>query len=141
MTFEKFHFMQILNIATVCFVNESQELLVVRKKNTSFWMLPGGKLDHQETPAEGVIREVWEELQITLEAQNLAQLGTFDALAANEADTSVHAHAFLAKLPGKQKPRISAEIAEMRWLPLNRPFPISIAPLLRNHIIPALQGL
>lgn len=133
--------MKTLNIATACFVNENQELLVVRKQKTTAWMLPGGKLDNQETPSEALIREVWEELQITLIAESLTHLGSFDAVAANEADTSVHAHAFVAKLPSNQKPRISAEIAEMRWLPLHEPFLITVAPLLKNHIIPALQVL
>lgn len=133
--------MKILNIATACFVNENRELLLVRKQHTNAWMLPGGKLDNQETPSEALIREVREELQITLMAESLTHLGSFNALAANEADTSVHADAFVAKLPSNQKPRISAEIAEMRWLPLHEPFPITVAPLLRNHIIPALQVL
>lgn len=134
-------FMKTLNIATACFINENRELLVVRKQKTIAWMLPGGKLDNQETPSEALVREVWEELQITLIAEKLTHLGSFVAVAANEANTSVHAHAFIAKLPGNQKPIVSAEIAEMRWLPLHGPYPEMIAPLLRNHIIPALQAL
>lgn len=133
--------MKTLNIATACFVNENRELLVVRKQKTTAWMLPGGKLDNQETPSEALVREVWEELQITLITESLTHLGSFVAAAANEANTSVHAHAFIAKLPSNQKPIVSAEIAEMRWLPLHEPYPEMIAPLLRDHIIPALQAL
>tara|TARA_A100000171_G_scaffold39006_1_gene38497 strand:+ start:202 stop:603 length:402 start_codon:yes stop_codon:yes gene_type:complete len=133
--------MKTLNIATACFVNENRELLVVRKQDTTTWMLPGGKLDDQETPAEALVREVWEELQIKLAANDLTPLGTFVAAAANEANTCVHAHAFIAQMPGNQQPVISAEIAQMQWLPLHEPLPETAASLLRHHIIPALSSL
>ncbi|MDR2298440.1 MAG: NUDIX domain-containing protein [Comamonas sp.] len=129
-----------LKIATACFVNPRQELLVVRKKNTSAWMLPGGKLDADETPAKALIREIREELQLEIAESLLKPLGVFDAVAANEADTTVHAHAFLIQLPQGQSPSHAAEIAEMKWLPLSQPVPMDVAPLLRNFIIPALQS-
>ena len=133
--------MKTLNIATACFVNENRELLVVRKQGTVTWILPGGKLDGQETPAEALVREVWEELQIKLAVNDLTALGTFVAAAENEANTCVHAHAFIAQLPSNQKPVISAEIAQMQWLPLHEPPPETTASLLRHHIIPALSSL
>ena len=131
--------MQILKIATACFVNEAQELLVVRKQNTSKWMLPGGKLDGDETPQEALVRELKEELQLDIAVASLRLLGAFSEAAANEADTTVHAQVFLAPLPSEQSPRISAEIAELRWLPLHQPLPENLAPLLRKHIVPALR--
>lgn len=132
--------MKTLHIATACFMNANQELLVVRKQNTSAWMLPGGKLDGQESPAQALVRELQEEIQVTIAEDSLTPLGTFDAIAANEALTTVHSHAYVAKLPEGQQPVISAEIAEMRWLPLSEPLPDTIAPLLRQHIIPALNA-
>ena len=127
-----------LKIATACFLNQKQELLVVRKKNTSAWMLPGGKLDADETPARALIREIREELQLEIAESSLKPLGIFDAVAANEADTTVHAHAFRVQLPQGCSPCNAAEIAEMKWLPLNRPLPGDVAPLLKHCVIPAL---
>ncbi|HBT32689.1 MAG TPA: hypothetical protein DEB15_07565 [Pusillimonas sp.] len=102
--------MKTLNIATACFVNENRELLVVRKQGTVTWILPGGKLDGQETPA-------------------------------NEANTSVHVSAFIALMPSNQQPVISAEIAQIHWLPLHEPLPEAAASLLRHCVVPALSSL
>lgn len=44
--------------------------------------------------------------------------GSFDAVAVNEIDISAHAQTYVATLLIMQKPKISAEIAKMRWLPL-----------------------
>ena len=133
--------MPTLKIATACFLNDKQELLVVRKKNTAVWMLPGGKLDVNETPTEALIRELQEELQIEIDASTLRFIGSFDAIAANEADTFVNAQAFLARLPTGKTPIHGAEIAEMKWLPLSMSTQSDIAPLLRDSIIPSLQAM
>lgn len=133
--------MPTLKIATACFLNDKQELLVVRKKNTAAWMLPGGKLDANETPTEALIRELQEELQIEIDASMLNFIGSFDAIAANEADTFVNAQAFLARLPTGKTPIHAAEIAEMKWLPLSMSAQSDIAPLLRDSIIPSLQAM
>lgn len=132
--------MPTLHIATACFLNVQQQLLVVRKQRTTAWMLPGGKLDGAETPEQALLREVQEELQLQLQPCQLARLGYFEATAANEPDTRVQAHAFMAVLPEGQQPTISAEIAAMQWLPLNEALPDAVAPLLREHIIPALRA-
>lgn len=131
--------MKTLNIATACFLNDQQELLVVRKKNTSAWMLPGGKLEDHETASEALVRELAEELQIKVDTSALCFMGTFNADAANEANTSVSAQAFRTRLADGQMPMHAAEIAEMKWISLTNPLPEDIAPLLKNSIIPALQ--
>lgn len=133
--------MTTLKIATACFINDKHELLVVRKQNTTAWMLPGGKLDADETPTEALIRELEEELQISVSASALRFIGSFDAVAANEADTLVNAQVFLAQLPTGQAPVHAAEIAEMKWLPLSISTPLDVAPMLRESIIPSLQTM
>lgn len=104
-------------------------------------MLPGGKLDAQETPKEALIREVWEELRVKVSTDTLKPLGSFSAVAANEENTEVFAHAFVGELPNDQTPKNSAEIAEIMWLPLNATLPVPVAPLLKEHIIPTIQAL
>jgi 8-oxo-dGTP diphosphatase len=42
-------------------------VLVLRQLHREGWTLPGGLLSHGETPAEGVVREVGEELGLTID--------------------------------------------------------------------------
>ena len=132
--------MNTLHIATACFVNDAHELLVVRKQNTRKWMLPGGKLAGAETPEQASLRELQEELHLTLTASSLTPLGYFQAVAANEPDTQVQAHVFAATLPPQCPITIAAEIAALQWMPLEHALhDADVAPMLREHVIPALQ--
>lgn len=135
---------QVLIIAGVCFTrsrdqpgHQPGELLTVRKTGTNRFMLPGGKLDPGEDAAHAAVREVAEELGLTLEIGDLHLLGTFDEIAANEAATRLDATIFSAALHGT--PRVAREIAEMRWMPIENP-PGDVAPLLARHVLPALRS-
>lgn len=129
----------ILTIAGVCFVRpgaDGAQLLTVRKRGTHRFMLPGGKLDPGETAELAAVREVAEEIGVALTPADLHLLGTFDAEAANEADTRVAATVYTASLPGT--PRVAREIEELRWQPLTAA-PPDLAPLLARHVLPALR--
>src|SRR5699024_9883355 len=52
-------------------VAESAELLTVRKQGTSRFMLPGGKLDPGEDAQQAAVREVAEELGLTIDSGDL----------------------------------------------------------------------
>lgn len=130
-----------LHIATACLFNAQGQLLTVRKRGTQAWMLPGGKRDGEETPLQALLRELQEELQLVLTAQDFDALGSFSASAANEAATQVHAHVFVGRSPLRQPVHIAAEIEALQWLALDAPLPASLAPLLREQVIPALRTL
>ena len=127
-----------LHIATACLFNPQGQLLIVRKRGTQAWMLPGGKRDGDETPLQALLRELNEELQLTMRAADFTPLGQFSAVAANEAATQVHAHVFVAHTPLQQAVQQAAEIAELQWLSLDQPLPANLAPLLHKQVIPAL---
>ncbi|MDH1702855.1 NUDIX hydrolase [Comamonas terrigena] len=129
-----------LHIAAVCLFNTQGQLLTVRKRGTQAWMLPGGKRDGEETPLQALVRELQEELQITMAAADFAPLGQFSAIAANEAATQVHAHVLVAHAPLQQTVQAAAEIAGVQWLALDQPLPDTLAPLLRSQVIPALRA-
>ncbi|BBL22551.1 MULTISPECIES: NUDIX hydrolase [Comamonas] len=129
-----------LHIAAACLFNTQGHLLTVRKRGTQAWMLPGGKRDGDETPLRALVRELQEELQITMAAADFAPLGQFSAIAANEAATQVHAHVLVAHAPLQQTVQAAAEIAGVQWLALDQPLPDTLAPLLRSQVIPALRA-
>ncbi|MDN5895052.1 MAG: dihydrofolate reductase [Nocardioides sp.] len=122
-----------LEVAAVAFVRDGQ-VLTVRKRGTSRFMLVGGKLDPGETPADAACREAEEE--VGLQPRQLEPLGTFLALAANEPGHLVRSVAFLTVPEGE--PQVAAEIEEMRWMGLDDRHD-DLAPLLEHHVLPLLR--
>ncbi len=130
-----------LFIATACLLNPQRQLLVVRKRGTRFWMLPGGKIDGNETAPQALQRELREELQWDVSTTALQPLGQFEHRAANEADTRVQAQVFYAQLAHTPDVQIAAEIAAMQWWPIDVPMDEHFAPLLREKVLPALSAV
>lgn len=128
-----------LHIAAACLFDARGRLLLVRKRNTRFFMLPGGKREPGEDALSALARELYEELELQLQAGALRPLGQFQAPAANEADTWVQADIYRAALPHAVQP--AAELEELRWLDTTLPLPDDLAPLLRDQVLPALQRL
>lgn len=132
---------EVLTITAVCLRDDDGALLTVRKRGTERFMLVGGKLDPGESPAAAAVRETAEEVGLRLAAAQLRLLGVFVAPAANEAGTWVRCTVFTAPLTGRPVPL--AEIEELRWQPVDEDsagaLPADLAPLLREHVIPALR--
>ena len=121
-------------------------MLMVRKRGTTAYMLPGGKPEPGEAPIDTIIREVDEELDLTLEHGDLEELGTFEAPAANEAGHRVIGDVFLHRgMPEGfdfDGIRPQADIDSVAWfLPDSLPedsAALTIAPLTRVRVVPAL---
>ncbi|MFI7584472.1 DUF4031 domain-containing protein [Kocuria sp. M1N1S27] len=132
---------EVLTITAVCLQDDDGALLTVRKRGTERFMLVGGKLDPGESPAAAAVREAAEEVGLRLETAQLRLLGEFEAPAANESGTWVRCTVYTAPLAGRPAPL--AEIEELRWQPLDdasaAALPADLAPLLREHVIPALR--
>ncbi|MEV7605002.1 NUDIX domain-containing protein [Paenarthrobacter sp. NPDC089322] len=128
----------VIVVSAVCVYNAKGELLTVRKRGTDKFMHPGGKPEPGETAAEAASRELFEEVGIEIAPHVLEPLGVWLAVAANEAGTNIEATVFSA--PGTWEARPSAEIAEIRWLDLYAPLPDDLAPLLTDHVLPALAA-
>ncbi|MDQ0707820.1 8-oxo-dGTP diphosphatase [Arthrobacter woluwensis] len=125
-----------LTVSAVCVYDREGRLLTVRKRGTEKFMHPGGKPEPGETAAQAASRELEEEVGITIPADDLQHLGTWDAAAANEADTVIKASVFTA--PGVWEAAPAAEIEAIRWLDLDLEWPGDLAPLLTEHVLPAL---
>lgn len=127
-------------VSAVVIRDEQGRVLVVRKRGTTRFMLPGGKIEAGETPAQAAIRELGEEVGAELDRASLVRLGEWTAPAANEPEHVVHGHIYLHPwLPGIA-PR--AEIDELLWLhPDDAADRTDLAPLFERCVLPALSSL
>jgi 8-oxo-dGTP diphosphatase len=105
-----------IRIAAAVVIDAEGRWLLVRKRGTSVFMQPGGKLE----PGD--------------DADQLEHIGRFHAPAANEVGFTVDADVFIAPLSGPVAPL--AEIEEVRWIEPTRPGDLKLAPLLRDHLLP-----
>lgn len=127
-----------IRVSAVVLENTAGCVLTVRKRETSAFMLPGGKPEPGETDRDTAIREIHEELGITLDNDALELLGTYQAGAANEPDRIVEATVFLYldHEIGIQA-RARAEIDEIAWVDPMADHP-ETAPLNAQWVFPEL---
>ncbi len=126
--------MNTITVAAAIIMNEQHEILLVRKKNTEFFMQVGGKLELNEAPEQAIVREIEEE--IGCKAQIQQYVGRFETAAANEPDHALVSYMYYVTLD--RVPQVYAEIAEMRWVALNDS-EIPLGPLTKEVVIPWIQ--
>ena len=112
-------------------LNDQNQLLLVRKKNTQYFMQVGGKLECNEAPEKTMLREIAEEISTSAQIQQF--IGRFETLAANEAGHQLVSYVYQVNLD--QTPKMDAEIAEMKWIDLDDNQTL-LAPLTKEVVIP-----
>ena len=125
----------VLHIAAALVTDPAGRTLLVRKHGTSAFMQPGGKIERGESATVALIRELEEELGLTVDPVELEYLGAYTAAAANEHVTEVEALVFAVEVEGELAAR--GEIAELLWL--STPADADgreIAPLTRDELLP-----
>jgi len=127
---------KVITIAAAIILNEQNQILLVRKKDTDFFMHVGGKLEPNELPEAALFREVLEETGCEMEI--LSYIGKYETVAANELNHSLVSYLYQVKL--KSQPQVQAELAEMQWVDLNHP-DLPLAPLTRDISIPWCKQL
>jgi 8-oxo-dGTP diphosphatase len=129
----------VIRIVAAIAMNEEGRMLMVRKRGTAAFMLPGGKPDAGESAVEALEREVAEELDCDFDRARCRPLGTFQAPAANEPGFTVEAQLFAVTLNGE--PRVWGEIDAMLWVDPDGELPSPIAHLARDHALPQARLL
>ncbi|MBS7817940.1 NUDIX domain-containing protein [Wohlfahrtiimonas chitiniclastica] len=126
-------------IAAAMVIDHKDRLLLVRKRNTEKFMLPGGKIDGTESPLEALMRELQEEIDLTITPDDAHFLQTYDAKAANEPDHRIESNLFRITLPEGITITPQAEIEEIVWLNATDYPTLNFAPLVVERILPLWQ--
>ena len=125
----------LIRIAAAVLLRPDGKILLVRKRGPSAFMQPGGKIAAGETAMSALRRELEEELLLVLPEGATRHLGQFAAPAANEPGATVEAEVYVVQIDTDVAP--AAEIEEICWVEPRQPGAIELAPLTRDHILPA----
>ena len=128
---------RVIRVSAAVIVDGRGRVLVVRKRGTTAFMQPGGKVDAGESPLEALQRELVEELGVEVPASQIHALGRHVAAAANEPDHLVDAELFMVTL--NSEPRAAAEIDEIAWIDPGAPGDIELAPLTQQAVFTLLR--
>jgi 8-oxo-dGTP pyrophosphatase MutT (NUDIX family) len=124
----------IIRIAAALLLNRDGQTLLVRKRGTTAFMQPGGKIEAHELPVHALARELEEELGLVIDPARATFLGQFSAPAANEPGFVVEAEIFQLTIASDVTP--AAEIEEVRWIDPATDGDVVLAPLTRDLVLP-----
>ncbi|MGY1889411.1 NUDIX hydrolase [Pseudomonas sp. SDT291_1_S447] len=124
----------LIRIAAALVLNPAGHTLLVRKRGTTAFMQPGGKIEAHELPVHALARELEEELGLQIDPAQAAFLGQFSAPAANEPGFVVQAQIFQLTIDTDVIP--AAEIEEVIWVDPTTDPAVDLAPLTRDLILP-----
>jgi len=129
----------LIRIAAALLLNEHQQLLLVRKRGTTAFMQPGGKIDDDEQPLEALIRELNEELGLVVAPEAATFLGHYQAPAANEPGCTVDCALYRVEMRPGERAIAAAEIEEAVWVSVAEACELELAPLTRGVVLPLLR--
>lgn len=128
-----------IRIAAALIRNDAGHVLLVRKRGTSFFMQPGGKIESEETPRAALARELREEIGLCIDEALPRYIGRFVAAAAGEENRRVEAETFDVRLEGPVA--AAAEIEDIVWVdPFSSPS-LPLAALSSDHILPLAREI
>ncbi len=111
-----------------------KKMLVVRKKGTSVYIMPGGGPEGDETHQETLERELDEELNLF--PSNFKYFGNFQEKAMFE-DADVDMCVYFVDVKGDMKP--DSEIVELKWIDSDyKNQDIKLGSVIEKHTLPVL---
>ncbi len=128
--------MQTINIVTLAIFNSDNELLLVRKKGSSYYQLPGGKAEAEELHIATLRREIQEELALSIQDWDIHYLGEHSSIAVNEQKTEVVGQMYAVKLKSPIQPKVSNEIEAYIWVNGANYLKVKWANLVAEFIFP-----
>nr|WP_202412137.1 8-oxo-dGTP diphosphatase MutT [Bacillus subtilis] len=112
--------------AFVIVLNESQQILLVKRKDVPLWDLPGGRVDPGESAEEAAVREVLEETGYN--AALSAKIGVYQRPKFQDEQ-----HLFFGSITGGQAVADGIETAGLKWVSPER-LPLFMVPNRKRQI-------
>lgn len=119
---------------------KDRKVLAGRNKGKIFFLTPGGGVEKGETPKQTLVRELIEEVQITVREEDLEEFGIFYAPSAGHEESILRMDVFLVKNWEDQEPKADSEVEELVWLTSSVPEDITVGSILEHYIIPQLKS-
>ncbi|WP_156306830.1 NUDIX hydrolase [Sphingobacterium endophyticum] len=126
-----------ITIAVGIIINDENELLTVQKNGSTYYQLPGGKIEDGEKPVDSLIRELKEELNIEYTEKDCVLHGVHEAQAVNEDGKTVRGYIFRCKYADSMKDlKPLAELNEIKWVEKDEAKNVKLANLLKQFALP-----
>lgn len=111
-------------------VIQNSKVLMVKRRDLPLWDLPGGKVEHYETPQQAAIRETHEETGYHVEI--FYEYGQYFDNQRKDCQ-----HLFFSQIVDGNAVNETAESRQLRWFSINR-LPLNMVPNRRKQIRDAL---
>jgi 8-oxo-dGTP pyrophosphatase MutT (NUDIX family) len=118
---------------------KDRHFLVSRSKGKDFFVAPGGRVEEGEETEDALIRELREELCITVSPDDIAPFGTFYAQAAGEIDQRLQMDVFMVT---RWEGDIVAanEVEELIWINSSPPAGMTLGSIFEKEVLPMLRA-
>lgn len=113
------------NRTRVVLLHEDKVLVMKQWLSPGKWGLPGGGLHKGEAPAEGAVRELFEETALRLDPRQLLLVGTATH---RQYGLSFEYHVFAAKVGSTKVRAQRIEVSELAWLRPGELWPANASP-------------
>lgn len=115
------------NASLAIITDKHQGVLLVKRRDVPVWVLPGGGIDHGETPEHAIIRETYEETGMTCNI--IDHVATY--LPVNRMTSTTHL--FTCNPVAGHLVPITSETVDAQFFPVDR-LPSMLFPLHKNFI-------
>lgn len=121
---------------------KERKFLVVRQKDRDVYIAPGGKLIDNESPIDALIRELQEELRISVNKDDLEALGEFSAIATGTVDKTIQMFVYIVrKWSGEIEINQEDKVCEFRWINSSDLGRIKLGSIFEHEVFPKLKEM
>lgn len=118
---------------------KDRKILVEKDIDKDFFIAPGGKPESGESDTQTLVRELQEELLISVDPVNLEKIGTYTAPAAGQEHRTVYMQVYLVKKwTGTITP--GHKVEELLWINSLTPAEIKVGSIFQHEVVPILKN-